>query len=118
MKELILTGVIGGNAIDQDLFQNDFYNAIDLDYENFETDHIKFCEDEICISTEHEDIFQQDLCSNSIYLINYIKDDSNKYIPDVAKEYSAIYDSNDNVFQIVMIWLQFIEFINNLTIGG
>lgn len=103
-KELnIIGGVIGGNKINHDFFGDDFNNAINLDYENYISEHIKFCDNEDCISEDHEIESENYISNNDTYLIGYKLDtDTKLYIPDDTKDYSGIYDSNTNVLQVTL----------------
>ena len=100
-EDSIVVGVIGLNKVNMECIDYDFYNAIDLFYEENKIDHIKTCDDDDCIADDHDTYIQQDYVSGEVHLLNYIKDPiTNIFVPDMSKDFSAIYDSNDNILQI------------------
>ena len=101
--EIPVTGVTNGNSDSiPDWINDEFYNAIDLNFESFEKELLSQLEQKLIDEDEFQykrDCYESDMTT---YLLgNWIKDSNDKYIPDPDGEYSAIYDNNDNVYQVV-----------------
>jgi hypothetical protein len=108
-------GVISGNAIDG-MWDNDY---IDLAYENARKEAYEDKLRELCGNQDPDDIHPDDLAEYKAETEEYVnnldldvegttqlygswkKDENGQYEPDLNGEYAAIYDSNDNIIQVV-----------------
>lgn len=97
-----VTGVTNGNHV-PDWFNDEFYNAIDLNFIEFERELLEQLEQGLI----DDDTFQYERDCYEPYCTTYLLgdwliDDDGKYYPDPDGEYSAIYDNNDNIIQVVL----------------
>jgi hypothetical protein len=88
----IKTGVLSGNSVEC-LWDKDY---IDLDYDQALEEYIKENPDD-----ENGDNFEYYGDSSCQLYGDWLKDEDQKYYPDPNGEYAAIYDSNDNIIQVV-----------------
>lgn len=98
-----VTGVttLNSNSVPE-WFDEEFYNAIDLNFIEFERDLLNQLEQGLIDADTFEyerDCYESD--STTYLLGDWLLDDDNKYYPDPDGDYSAIYDNNDNTLQIV-----------------
>jgi len=112
LKEPI-TGVIGGNSTMH--VHEDIANAFDLHYTGALDDHVACCEDEECIELDHEPFLDEcDMSGHDPRYLLGFKESKEKdkcwywfdnlkygYALDEEVEFSAIYNTNDNVIQVV-----------------
>ena len=100
--DIPVTGVTTGNNV-PDWFDDEFYNAIDLGFENYESDLKDSLDTGMIDQSEYDDMLDSYEPNMTTYLIgDWIKDENDQWIPDPDGDYSAIYDNNDNYIQIVL----------------
>jgi hypothetical protein len=90
----IKTGVLNGHSVE--FFRDE--NYIDLDYERALQEYIKENENS---EEGFEEDFEYDSSGSTQLYGKWLKDEEGKYYPDPSGEYAAIYDSNDNIIQVV-----------------
>ena len=91
------TGVYNGNQINWEFMD---YDYICLDCESYIKEHELTCQE--YQENEYCDCLDFLECSNHTHLYGSWKiDDNGLYEPDKTGEYAAIYDSNQNVFQVI-----------------
>jgi len=99
-----VTGVTNLNS-DQipEWFNEEFYNAIDLNFEEYENELLDLHIRGLISHEEFESMLENYQSDITTYLLgDWIKNTSGQYEPDPDGEYSAIYDNNDNTLQIVL----------------
>ena len=100
--EIPVTGVTNGNNV-PDWFNDEFYNAIALGFENYESDLKDSLDTGMINESEYNDMLDGYESDMTTYLVgDWIKDKNDQWIPDPDGEYSAIYDNNDNYIQVVL----------------
>ena len=95
-----ITGIININSVNQDRLTDDMFyrGGINLTFDNYQKEHVKFCEDKDCIESEHLNDYENYEECNDTYIVNYIKDDKGLYIPDKSKDYSFVV--SESVIQV------------------
>lgn len=98
-----VTGVTNGNNA-PDWFNDEFYYAIDLGFVEFENELLDLHNRGLITHDEFEsELENYESNGMTTYLLgDWLQDKNLQYYPDPDGEYSAIYDSNDNIIQVVL----------------